>query len=127
MVLLDGRGLARKCRFRGAQLAAVEDAQVGGDLVAGGKPDHVTGHQMYRVHAPARSATHHRDFGGDRARQRRQCGLGLAFLQVADHRIDHDDAEDHRAVDPFAEQGGDDAGADQHQHQRFHELRQQAL
>jgi hypothetical protein len=127
MVLVDRRGLAGQCRFDGAQLAAVKDAQVGRYLVAGGQPDHVAGHQVHGIHALALSAAHHRDFGGDRAGQRRQRRLGLAFLQVADHRIDDDHAKDHRAVHPFAEQGGDDAGTDEHQHQRFPQLCEEAL
>jgi hypothetical protein len=127
VMLVDRRCLAGKRRFHGAQLAAGKDAQVGWYLVAGTEPNHVTRHQMHGIHAPPAPGTNHGNLGCDGARQRRQRGFRLAFLQVADHRVDHDHAEDYRTVDPFAERGGDHARADQHQHQRLFQLRHEAL
>ena len=125
-MLVDGGGLAGKLGFDGAQLLAKDDAQIGRHLVAGGEPDHIAGYQMHRIHAPPVASPQHGDLGRQGARQCRQRGLGLAFLQVADHRVDYHHAENYRAVDPFPQAGSDDAGTDQHQHQWFRQLAQEA-
>jgi hypothetical protein len=44
---------------------------------------------MHGIHAPPPAVADHGDFGGDRARQGRQRGFRLVFLQVADDRVDH--------------------------------------
>ena len=81
---------------------------------------------MHGVHASPAAPAQHGDLGCNGSRKSRQSGLGLAFLQVADHRIDHHDTEDDGAVDPFAQGRGDDPGTDQNQYQRLFQLAQEA-
>ncbi|TLD45329.1 MAG: hypothetical protein FAZ92_02435 [Accumulibacter sp.] len=67
----------------------------------------------------------HRDLARDRTGQRGQGALGAAFLDEANHRVDHGDAKNHGRVNPFTEDGSHHAGQYQHQHQRLHELQRE--
>ena len=120
------RRLAGQRRLGGGEFAAVEEAQVGRNLVAGGEDDHVAGNEFDRIDAALDAAAQHGRLGGNGAAERGERGLGLAFLDEAEHGIDEDDAEDHAGIDPLAEEGGHRTRHDQHQHQRLCELRDEA-
>jgi hypothetical protein len=94
-MLVDRRRLAGQRGLDGAHLACGNDARIGRDLVARGEPDHVARHQVHRVHAPPPTVADHGHLGRQCARQGGQRCFGLAFLQVADHRVDDHHAEDH--------------------------------
>jgi hypothetical protein len=104
---------------------AGEQAQVSRDTVASGQPDDIAGHQMHGVQPLAGAIAHHDGVRGNGAGKCRQRGFGLAFLDIADEGIDDHDTKDDRAVDIFAERGGNAASHDQYQHQGRGELRGQ--
>ncbi|MPN18052.1 hypothetical protein SDC9_165410 [bioreactor metagenome] len=109
------------------QFVLVQEAQVGGNPVAGCQYDDVARYEFAGIQLSAMSAAADGDRRRHAAGQRGECALGLGFLPVADQGIDQDDPEDDAGVDRFAKGGGDHTGGEQDQHQRLSELGGKAL
>ncbi len=124
--LLDRQRLAGQRGLGHAQLAHLEQPQVGRHLVARSQQDDVSGHQLARVDALALPAAQHGGLGGQRARQRLERTQRLALLDEADHRVEEDHAEDHRRIGIRADRQLDDGGHQQDVDQHLVKLQQEA-
>ena len=125
-VLVDGHRLAGQGRLVDLQVAALEQPQVGRHLVARREQDDVARHQFgcgdlmaFARPQDDRVARQHRRHGLQRA-------LGLAFLDVADDRVDDHHAKDDRRVDVMAEQQGHDPRGQQDVDEQVVELQGEA-
>ena len=110
----DGLRFAGQRRFLDAQLAHLEQAQVGRYLVAGGEQHDIADSHLFGrdVAAPpvaqyCRDRRKHVADGVQRA-------LRLAFLDYADDGVDDHHADDHAEIHPVVEQGGDERRAEQY-------------
>ncbi len=124
--LLDRQRLTSERRLIHAQLAHLEQAQVGGHLVARGQQHDVAGHQFARIDALALPTAQHRGLGGERARQRFERTQRLAFLDEADHGVEEDHAKNHRRVGPGPHSQLDGSRHQQDIDQHLVELQQKA-
>ena len=115
-----GHGFFHRQRFPGQrgffhqQVLHAEQAQVGWHLVAGCQQHDVAGDQVFGVDFVAFAVAQHHRLRRKHVADGVQRILCLAFLDEADDHVDQHGGEDHRGVDPMAEQRGDDGG---HQHQ----------
>ena len=82
----------------------------------------VARHQLFGRHGQALAAADRHCLRREHVPDGIQRPLGLAFLDEAEHRVDHDDAQDHRRVDPVRERGRDRRGSQQDVDQHVVEL-----
>ncbi|MNV65292.1 hypothetical protein D3C71_1579820 [compost metagenome] len=108
---LDGGAvLVGRQRFAGehglvdAQLATVDQAQVGRYAVAGFEQDDVSGHQLLGRQRMANPVAAHSAVEGQQLADRAHGLFGLALLDEAHQCVDYHHAEDHQAVQRVAEQ-----------------------
>jgi hypothetical protein len=125
-LLLDRHRLAGQRGFVDLQVAALQQAQVRGHLVARGQQDDIARHQLRGVDLLLFPGAQHRGCRGQRAREGRQRAQRLALLDEADDGVEQDDAEDHAGVDPGPEHDLDDDRGQQDVDQRLMELQQEA-
>ena len=112
--LLRRNGLAGQRRLLGAQVLGVDETQVGRDLVAGFEKHDVAGRrdprpECSRVSPPRTRARLRRKHVADRVERL----LRPALLHEAEQRIEDDDGEDDRGVEPQAQHQLDEAGGEQ--------------
>ena len=120
--LVDRLGLAGQRRLLEQEAARADQPEVRRHLVARLQDDDVAGHQLVGGDLGALALPQHERLGREHPADRIQRPLGPAFLDEADDRVDQNDAEDHRGVDPLAEPGGDERRAEQHVDQNVMEL-----
>jgi hypothetical protein len=121
----DGHRFARQRGLFDLEVADVEQPQIRRDGVAGLHADNVADHQRFAPHAPGPSAADDSRLGDDQRVERADRVLRASLLHEADKSVHHHHAGDHHRVDVIAERDRDDRGRDQHDDQRFNELRQQ--
>ena len=126
LVLLDRHGFAGQRRLVDAQVARADEAQVGRHLVPALDEDEVAGHDLGGRQPQLLAGADDGGLGGHGATQRLDGGDRPGLLQVADERVEEDDAEDHRGVDPLLEEEGDDRRDQQDEDERIGELHQEA-
>ena len=113
-VFFHGLGFAGQCRFFDAQLARFEQAQVGGDFVAGAEQHDVADHELFRRDLAALTVAQHRRVEREHVADGVQRTFRLAFLDHADDGVDEHHADDHAAIHPMGEQGRDRCRDQQH-------------
>ncbi len=116
--------LAGQRRFFDAQIACVQQPQIGRHLVARGQQHDVARHQLARVDALPLAAAQHGGLGGQRARQRIERHQRLGFLHKTNHGVEKHDAENDGSVDPGAHEELDQHRRKQDVDQRLVELQQ---
>ena len=126
---LDGRGalrhrhrLAGQGRLLDLEVSNVEEAEVGGHLVARCELDDVAGDEFGHGHRQTRPVTDNRGEIGHHLDQRLDRLPGPELLQEADHGVRDHDAEDDGAVDRLPERDCERPGTDQHPDQRVVDL-----
>ncbi len=124
--LVDRLGLAGQCRLLQQEAARADQAKVRRHLVARLQDDDVAGHQLLGGDPGPLPLPQHERLGREHLADRIQCPLGPALLDEAHDRIDQNDAQDHRGVDPFAEPRGDQGRAEQHVDQDVVKLGEEA-
>ena len=110
---------ALSAHFRLAQQAAV-----GADRVPRLQHHHVPGHHLPPRHLKHPPVPHHLGGGGRHLLQAVQGGGGLHGLHGAQHRVHGDDRQDDHHALHIPQDGGDDGGQDQDDHQKVRELLQ---
>ena len=116
---------AGQCGFVDAQFTLTQQAQVRRHLVPGLEQDEIARDEFARRDALAVAGPDH---GRGAFQVSGECGKrgpGAAFLREADRGVDQDHAENHAAVDPFAEHGRDHGRDQQDQDQGLVELPEQ--
>ncbi len=113
-VLFHGLRFAGQRGFIDAQLARLEQAQIGGHFVAGGEQHDVADYHLFRRDLAALAVAQHRRIERQHVADGVQRALGLAFLDHADDGVDQHHANDHAAIHPMGEQCGDQRGSQQH-------------
>ena len=124
-LLFHRHALAGQRGLLDPQVDRLDEAHVGGHVVAGLQQDHVAGHQLARGHHPGGAVAHHPRLGGGHLLQGRERLLGLGFLHHADDGVQDDDEDDRSRVHPLAEHEGDDRGRDQDDDEEVLELRRE--
>ena len=124
-VLVAGQGFAGQHRLIGPQALGVQDAQIGGHLVARGQQHHIARHQGLGIHHRPHAAAQHRGLQRQHAPDGIERGLGLAFLQKANQRIDEHRPQQHARIQPVPQRGGDHGGHQHHVNQDVVKLQQQ--
>ena len=87
----------------------MDEAQIGGYPIARLQKHQIAGHQLFGWHRQALAAADRYGLWREHVPDGIQRPLGLAFLDKAEHRVDHDDAKDHSRVDPVRQRGRDAA------------------
>jgi hypothetical protein len=123
--IFDGFRFAGQRRFLDAQVARLDEAQVGRNLVSRSEQHQVTGHQVLGLDLLSPAVPHHRGAERKHVADRVERLFRLAFLNEADQRIDQHHAQDHAAIHPVPEGRGDAGGAEQHIDQDIVELKQE--
>jgi len=108
--LLHGQRFAGQRRFLDPQVAYLQQAQIGRHLVARGQQHDIAGHQFAGIDLHPLAVAQDRGAGRQQLANAVERRRRLAFLDETDHRVDQHGGEDHRGIDPVAEQGGDHRG-----------------
>ena len=122
---VDGDGLAGEHRFLDAEIAQLDQPQVGGHAIAGLEDHEIAGHDVLGRDRDAPPVPQHGSAWVDHAANRRECLLGAPLLDEPDHRVQHHDAQDHHGIDAVAEPRGHHRGCQQHVDQQVVELEQE--
>ena len=104
----------------------MDEAQIGGYPIARLQKHQIAGHQLFGWHCQALAAADRYGLWREHVPDGIQRPLGLAFLDKAEHRVDHDDAQDHSRVNPVRQRGRDCRGAKQNVNQHVVELGEQS-
>ena len=123
--LVGRHRLAGQRRLLGAQVLHIGEPKVGRDLVARFEQHDVPRHELFRGNHARLAAAHGPRLGGQHVADRIQRLLGLALLDEAEQRVEDDDAEDDRRVEPQVQHQLGEAGAEQDVDQDVVELRQE--
>ena len=110
--LLRRHRLAGQRRFFGAQVLRLDEPQVRRNLVAGLEEHDVPRNELLRGKHARLAAAHGPRLGGEHVADRIQRLLGPALLDEPEQRVENDDGEDDRRVDPQAQHQLDEAGAE---------------
>ena len=100
----------------------MDEAQIGRHPVARLQEHEVARHQLFGRYGEALAAADRYRLWREHVPDRIERPLGLALLDEAEHGVDHDDAQDHRRVDPVRERGGHRSGSQQDVDQHVVEL-----
>jgi hypothetical protein len=125
-------GLVGRDRFAGqrrlfrAQVPGLDQAQVGRDLVARFQEHDVAGHEFLGGNQANRPGTQDARLGGQHVADRVERLLGAPLLQEAQQRVQDDDREDDRGVQPQAQHQLDEAGREQDIDEEVIELGEEA-
>ncbi|MPN19788.1 hypothetical protein SDC9_167160 [bioreactor metagenome] len=103
----------------------MQNAQVGGHLVARCQQHHIARHQLLRIQQHAPAAAQHRGLGRQHLADGLQRGFGLALLQKTDDGVDHHGAQQHAGIHPVRERCSDGGSHQHHVDQHVVELHQQ--
>ena len=84
------------------QVTCGDEAQVGGDFVAGSEQDKIAGDEIRGRDAVHGASAHHVGLHDEASRERLDGALGFGFLQIADPRVQQHDGDNdggiHRAA-----------------------------
>ncbi|MCY1229607.1 hypothetical protein D9M72_419760 [compost metagenome] len=125
--LVGGHGLAGERGFLDAQVAGFHQAQVRRYAVAGFQQHQVARYQVFGRNLAHFSVAFDPAIQGQQLLDGAHGRLRLAFLDETDHGVDQHHAEDHRAIEPFAQGQGDQGRGQQHIDEQVVELQQEAL
>ena len=98
--LVSRHRLAGERRLLGAKVLRVGEPQVRRDLVARLQEHDVPRDELFGGDHARLAAAQRPGLGGQHVADRLQRLLGLAFLDKAEQRVEDDDGEDDRRVDP---------------------------
>ena len=124
--LADGRGLPGQAGLVDEELGRVDDAEVGGHLLARLQRDEVAADQVLGRDGAVLPGTHDAGLAPDHRPQAVEGGEGLRLLDEADQRVDQDHAQDDRGVDVLTEQQRRQGGSQEDVDQRVVELEEHA-
>jgi hypothetical protein len=120
--LFDRLRLAGQRRLLDLELRCLDQPQIGRHGVAGLDTHHVAGHELACRYHPRLPVAH----GVRRERrhlpERGDGTLGAVFLYETDHGVQHHDGHDHQRIHQVADQARNDRGGDQHQDHEIGEL-----
>ena len=120
-----GHELLGRHRFAGerslldVKVLALEQARIGGNQIAGGKPDHITRNHLASWNLDPFSIAHYRGAGRHLVAQSTHRTLRTKGLKKVERDADDHHRGDNRRVDDLPEHARDHAGREQNQHQRI--------
>jgi len=109
------------------EVACFKQPEVGRHPVPWMEQDHISGNEIGGWDAELASAATHGGLGGDHAAERFDRFFRTVFLDESGNRVDEHNSQDHPAVHPAAECGGDNAGDQKDVNERLVELEQEAF
>ena len=123
--LIDGHRLARERCFLCPQVLDLDETKVCRDLVARFEEHDVARHQFFGRDQTNLPAAQGPGLRGQHVADRVERLLGLAFLNEAEQRIENDNAQNDRRVEPQADHHLDEPGSEQDINQNVVELVQE--
>ena len=124
--LVDRNRFTRQHRFLGGKATCLEQAHVGGNLVARLQQHDVARHEIRAVHRHTATVPQDRGMRRQHVADGRHRLLRLAFLDEADHGIGKHDRKDHTGIDPVLEGSRDDGCTEEDVDQHIVELAEKA-
>ena len=121
-ILFDGHRLSRQRGLLDLEIDALDEAHIGGNIVAGFQKDDVAHHEFPGGNRELVSVADDLGIGGGHLSQGGDRLFGLRFLNHPDHGVEGDDDHDGDGIDILAQKEGNDRGDDQDDHEKVVEL-----
>lgn len=122
----DGGGLAGESGLGDLEVAALNEADIGGDPIPGRQLDDIADDQFSRWNALGDAGPDDGGFGDEALGEGFDGPFGLGFLEVADPGVDQDDHQNDDGIENSAEDEFDDGRDDEQVDQWAVELEKEA-